>query len=374
MKFFKILVLSALVLSACGTSSVDTPSEEGGDSERLSSEYPVVYVSVFTHAEQKNSYTPDFTTDEDAFWEQRQLVVDFAQMLYEKGVAYNYQSDWNFLEAALKFDDGTEETNGKNFLQYLSEDLGVDVDPHNHTGQSEYNYADVAYLISELGVEPTGVVGGYLVLPVEDSALESLWEPVEGAVYDFTWTPEILWGGGTEGHVNDESLQVSGVWRPQDAEHWTTHDPEAPLAVVGNYADGWDGLDTLLDKQEDGTLEQGKMYTISIDAHQKLLSEDFIEEFAEQIDHYQEYANEGRLVWSSITDTYETWVVQYDETPSQYFYLGEDTWDTASKEDSSAFGSGSGSGLEGKKSGGETCGNGVCENFERKQNVCPEDC
>ncbi len=369
MTTLKLLLLSSLLFSACGTAT--QPVEESvSEQDRLSSQYPVVYVSIFTHAEQKNSYTPDFTTDEDAFWEQRQLVVDFAQMLYEKGVAYDYQSDWNFLEAALKFDHGTEETHGKNFLQYLSEDLGVSVDPHNHTGQSEYNYADVAYLIEQLGVEPTGVVGGYLVLPLENSVLETLWKPVEGNVYDYTWTPEILWGGGTEGHVNDESLEISGLWRPQDAEHWTTHDPDAPLAVVGNYVNGWNNLDELLAAQEDGTLEQGKMYTISIDAHQKLLSQDFIAAFADQIDAYQKYADEGRIVWSSIPDTYETWVTQYEETPSQFFYLGEDTWDTASTEDSSAFESGFG----GKKGDAETCGNGVCELFERKQNVCPADC
>lgn len=369
MKLFKLLVLSSLILSACGTTPADGPSEDEATSERLSSEYPAIYVSVFTHAEQKNSYTPDFSEDEDAFWEQRQLVIDFAQMLYEKGVAYDYQSDWNFLEAALKYDNGTEETNGKNFLQYLSEDLNVSIDPHNHMGQSEYNYADVAYLISELGVEPSGVVGGYLVLPLESSVLEDLWEPVQGNVYDYTWTPEILWGGGTQGHIGDESLEVSGIWRPQDSAHWSTHDPDGPLAVVGNYVSDWTDLDTLLSKQADGTFKMGEMYTISIDAHQKKLSADFIAEFADQIDVYQDYANEGRLVWSSITETYETWVTQYDENPSQYFYLGEDTFAEASAEDSSSFKAGGGI-----KSGTETCGNGVCELFERKQNVCPEDC
>lgn len=339
MRFLSFLALFSLLFMGCSTgvpgdTEVEPMEEES--SERLSDQYPVIYVSVFTHAEQANGKeTPDFVADEDAFWEQRQLVVDFAQMLYEKGVTYDYQSDWNFLEAALKYDSGTEDTNGKNFLQYLGEDLNASIDPHNHTGQSEYNYADVAYLIEQLGVEPSGVVGGYIAAPVDQSVLEELWEPIEGAVYDYTWTPEILWGGGTGNHINDEALRVSGMWRPQDSENWSTHDPDAPLAVVGNYSSDWEGLDELLSAQDSGELEQGKMYTVSIDAHQKKLSEEFIEEFARQIDEHQAYADEGRLVWSTIPAVYETWVDRYDESPSQYFELGSDQWGSGTDESTS---------------------------------------
>lgn len=366
MHFFSFFLLFTLVLASCGD-SVEVPVS----TEPILPENPMIYVSVFTHAEQENgAETPDFVEDEEAFWEQRALVIEFAEMLHEKGVGYDYQSDWTFLEAALKYDEGTEETNGKNFLRYLAEDLDVSIDPHNHTGQSAYNYADVAYLIEALGVEPTGVVGGFLALPVESSMVETLWEPVEGNVYDYTWQAEILWGGGTEGHVGDDALRISGVWRPSGADTFTAHDPEAPLAVVGNYVSTWENLDVLLDAQKEGLLEDGKMYTISIDAHQKNLSEEFIQEFAEQIDAHKAYVDEGRLVWATIPEVYQAWTVLYDEMPSQYFYLGEDTWEEARLEDrsSGSFGGRSGGGRESQ------CGNGVCEFNERRLNTCSLDC
>lgn len=367
MRFRTSFLLLALLVSSCSSSPLDE-----APLTQETPEDPMIYVSVFTHAEQENdAETPDFVEDEAAFWEQRALVIEFAEMLYEKGVRYDYQSDWNFLEAALKYDEGTEETNGKNFLRYLAEDLDVSIDPHNHSGQSKYNYADVAYLIDALGVEPSGVVGGFLVLPVENSMIETLWTPLKGNVYDYTWQAEILWGGGTEGHVGDDALRISGVWRPAGADAFTTHDPEAPLAVVGNYVSTWEDLDNLLAAQEDGTLENGKMYTISIDAHQKNLSEEFIQEFAEQIDAHQSSAEEGHLVWATIPEAYEAWTTLYEESPSQYFYLGEDTWEEARLEDrsSGSFGGRSGGGME-----ESLCGNGVCEFNERRLNTCSLDC
>ncbi len=341
-KFFSWIVLASFLLSACSTATDDV--------SRLAADYPVIYVSVFTHAEQTNSYTPDFSKDEDAFWEQRQQVVDLAQMLYEKGVGYDYQSDWNFLLAATKFDQGTEETNGKNFLQYLYEDLGASIDPHNHSAQSEYNLADVAYLIEELGVEPSGVVGGFLASPSSDSQLENLWEPVQGGVYDYTWTPEILWGGGTVSHQGEEaSFWTSGIWRPQDNEHFSTNDDSAPVAVVGHYHSTWESLDLLLEKQAAGELENGHVYTISIDAHQKLLTPEFIQEFSDKIDSYQAYTDEGQIQWVTIPEVYNIWVEQ-GSVPTVLIYDGPDTVSS------------------------NTCGDGVCSLFERKKNLCSEDC
>ncbi len=326
-KLFTLGLSLSLLLSSCSApASPDTNSVGASDAtSRLSSEYPVIYVSVFTHAEQANDKeTPNFLEDEDAFWEQRALVVEFAEMLYEKGVSYDYQSDWNFLEAALKYDHGDESTNGKNFLKYLYEDLDVSVDPHNHTGQSKYNSADVAYLIDQLGVPPSGVVGGFIAAPASSSNLEDFWQPIEGALYDYTWTPEVLWGGGTFGHAGDEeSLWASGVWRPKDAENFGVHDDDAPIAVIGHYQSDWDGLDMLLEKQANGELEQGKMYTISIDAHQKKLNKEFIEEFAAEIDAHQQYADEGQIVWATLPEVYQIWQDLYDSQPTIFPYDGE---------------------------------------------------
>lgn len=361
-KLFSLSLVLSLFLGACG--AVEVPVEEAGGAsdERLSEQYPVIYVSVFTHVEQKNSYTPDFVADEDAFWEQRELVVEFANMLYEKGVGYDYQSDWNFLAAMLKYDEGTESTNGKNLLRYLYEDLGVSVDPHNHTDQSEYNSADVAYLIDALGVPPSGVAGGFIAAPASDSTMEDFWQPIEGNVYDYTWTPTVLWGGGTLGHQgNEEALWASGIWRPQDAEHFDVNDDSAPIAVIGHYQSDWEGLDMLLEKQASGELEMGKIYTISVDAHQKKMSEEFIQEFAAAIDSYQSYTDEGQIQWVTLAEVYEIWQDRYDSVANIFAYDGEGK---ASEETDSGL----------LKDESATCGDGTCSLFEKKMGTCTADC
>lgn len=316
--FFAILLLGA----GCAPSVPENEILVEAENLPIESSYdgPVIYVSIFTHAEEpKEGVTVNFSQDEEEFWTQRELVVDFATMLHEKGVAYNYQSDWNFLEAALKFDEGTEETNGKNFLQYLYEDLGFEIDPHSH-GSQFYNAADVAYLIKQLGVTPSGVMAGLIAAPANLSELEILWQPIEGSKYDNTWTAEILWGGGTGLHIDETSLWISGIWKPQDAEHYTTHDDNAPLATVGRYKSNWEGLQDLLVKQENGELEDGKIYTVSIDAHQKNFTPEFIEEFAALIDQHMPYTEEGRIQWVGITEVYNIWLEDYNAEPNQTFY------------------------------------------------------
>lgn len=322
----------------------------------------VIYVSVFTHVEQPNGKdTPDFLTDENAFWEQRNLVVAFAEMLYAKKIGYNYQPDWTFIEAAVQYDHGTENTNGKNFLQYIAEDLNVAVDPHNHTGQSRYNYADVAYVIKKLGVEPSGVVGGFLAAPASASILETFWTPIHGNVYDYTWTATLLWGGATSGHQDEESIWASGIWKPKNAEHFMEHDENAPLPVIGGYRTDWEGLDALLAKQTNGELEAGKIYTISINAHQKVLSNEYIEEFAEKIESYQSATEEGKIQWVTFQDAYKIWQENYSSIANILLYESDGTEILDTKN-------------ELKEKAVEECGDGVCSNLERKKGVCTIDC
>lgn len=45
----------------------------------------------------------------------------------------------------------TATTGGRNFLVVLRDDYGVAIDPHSHENGG-YNYADVAWLLDDLGV------------------------------------------------------------------------------------------------------------------------------------------------------------------------------------------------------------------------------
>jgi hypothetical protein len=339
-----------------------TPASSGTNSH-ANEAFPPIYVSIFSHNEEAySSGYPNFVDDEDAFWEQREGVVNFATMLAEEGVMYNYQSDWTFLLAMSIYDEGTASTNNKNLVRYLKEDLGFEVDPHAH--ETEYNYADVAYLIEQLGVEPSQTVGGALLLPPKDSKLEYLWEPLTGWKYpSYTWKAKVIMGGGTAKHQNEEALWISGIWKPQNDENTLVHDDDAPLPVIGTYgrrsSDG-DSLgthiDELLELQKEGVLIPGKMYTASLSLRQDEFTEEYIEDFKEMIEGYEEETAEGKIIWVGFDELYNIWITEYNAEPNQLHYL-----DFHSDEATTSTTEG-------------TCGNGTCELFERKMDICPEDC
>lgn len=321
--------------------------------------FPPIYVSIFTHNEEPNSgQYPNFVEDEDAFWEQRNGVVQFAQMLHEEGVSYNFQSDWTFLLAATLYDSGTPSTRGKNVLRYLKEDLGFEIDPHAH--ETKYSYADVAYLIEQLGVEPSFVVGGFIADPPEKSKLEYLSKPIQGRQYSsYTWQAEILMGAGTSLHLNEEALWVSGIWKPQNNEQFHVHDDAASLVVVGSYTSEWNGLYELLELQKQGVLEPGKIYTASLFANQKyFVNETYIEEFRQHIQDLADETAAGRIEWVGFGEVFQLWFDEYNAEPNQLFYT-----DVHAAESST-----------GTESSSDSCGDGICQSIEMRMGVCAEDC
>lgn len=165
-----------------------------------------VYISIIMHNEEPNGgYHPNFVAEPAVFAQHRAALLAFAEMLYAEGVMFNWQSDWNFLRAVQLYDNEPPSTNNKNIVRYLKEDLGFEVDPHAH--ETTYNYADVAALIELLGVTPSNTVGGMVVFPPVQSIVERLWLPITGWKFPgYTWQAEILWGGGTEDHQDEEPL------------------------------------------------------------------------------------------------------------------------------------------------------------------------
>ncbi len=112
-------------------------------------------------------------------------------MCVARGLPYNCQCEWNFLEGVLKWEVRpdtaipgiTTNTGNLNILAYLHQ-LGqtagvpIELDPHSHEGGG-YTYADVAHLLYQCGVTPAPVVGGHIL---DDATWVSLrFRPVERA-------------------------------------------------------------------------------------------------------------------------------------------------------------------------------------------------
>lgn len=306
---FFSLFTSPLVLSLKGTQA---------NAEELAP----IYVSIVTHNEESSSGRyPNFTNDESAFWEHREAVVAFADMLKEEGVSYNWQSAWTFLEAARDFDDGTTSTGGKNIVEYL-QDLGFSVNVHGHVGA--YSYADDAYLIDQLGDAPSGIMGGFVATPSEDAEVEDFWDTQTGDVYSYSWTPTALWGAASFGHRNDEDVEASGIWNPKNNAHFLTHDDSAPIPVIGGFTSDWEGLETLLALQDDGVLDPNVMHTAAIMVDQdELLTESEREDIRERIQSLADETAEGRIIWMGLEDVLETWESEYNSVPSIFMAAGE---------------------------------------------------
>lgn len=336
---------------------------------------PPIYITVVSHNEEPVSGRyPNFVEDEDAFWTHRNAVLDFATRLHERGVHYDWQSDWNFLQAVLKYDNGTAETKGKNMVRYLYEDLDVSIDAHAH--ESTYNYADVGYLIEQLGVPVNGVVGGFKLLPPGESKLEYLQQTIRGNIYkDYEWQPQILWGGASIGHQNDPV--VAGVWRPSSAEAYTTDGGDDRLPYVGGFTGNWDGVDYLLEQQQKGELQNRGMYVANIMINQDEITDyDFRNTFMNTLDTYLDYSREGALRWVTLVDVIRIWQDEYGSQPT--IYIGPTNL-KASNQNTPTQGVQKNSGIVSPTNGvsnfnRDKCGNGICEPVEGRLGSCSTDC
>lgn len=220
-----------------------------------------IYVAIGTH----NEDTPDFANDKNAYRSYRSSLLQFAQMMRTRNLPWNWQSDWSFLNAVIRYDiterdtEFLAQTEGLNVVQYLKQRLDVEIDPHSHEKMG-YNYADVAYLVTQTGVDPSPVVGGHIWDPAE--ATFQNWPKFIGGLRgtrypSYTWTPSLLMGAGTPNHRNDPV--ATGIWNPAASDQFFTHSPSGTLATWG----GWNGDETLVNAtvSELETLDRNSMWT-----------------------------------------------------------------------------------------------------------------
>lgn len=326
-----LFAVGLVVTIACFDSNLARAAGNSAVAAPLGGESPSIYVSIVSHNEEPPGY-PDFTTNETAFWVHREAVRVFAESLSAVGVEYNFQSEWNYLEATLTYDAaGTALTNWKPLPKYLVEDLLFEVDPHAH--ETSRTYADVASLDFDIVGSVSGVAGGFIAGPPDESIVDRLRDPVACSVYAGPeWQAEILWGAATPGHVDESALWISGIWRPRDDARFLEHDPCGSLVCVGGFTKTWEGLDTLLARRTAGLLDPNKMYTATIFLQQvELLMPGFIEDFVARIRALEPETTAGVIQWVGLSDAVTIWETSYDAVPTIYPYEGialEDTFYT----------------------------------------------
>lgn len=259
----------AALLAACGGGSNATQS--------VALTAPPIYTVIFTHIEDD---TPSGTLGtvqtrtNYLFWRER--LIQMARLTRRYDMTWVLQPDWKFLEAARLYEDSTimASTSGVNVLRFMRDNLGVIIDPHSHEG-SGYNYPDVAYLLEQLGVGGSTVIGGH----VWDPSLPQFahWErfrvPVAGEKYPSAlWRGELLMGSATPGHTNDPI--VSGMWRPKDPNNFFVDDPLGNISAVGAYKNDIAGITTLRGLYESGHVDATCMLTNTFHVYPSTISSD----------------------------------------------------------------------------------------------------
>lgn len=243
--------------------STSTPTPGGGTA---STPQPI-WVVLFTHIEDNTpSGTIPSAANRTAYLRLRDALIDMGELAQRSGVKWSLQPDWKFLEAAREYERGSvlaDRTGGLNVLQHLKNSLGVAIDPHSHENGG-YNYTDVAYLLDQLGVGGSTVIGGHIWDPSLPQFQE--WDrfrsSVSGQKYaSYSWRGDILMGAGTPNHVNDPT--ISGVWRPRSRSDFFTDDPAGNIASVGAYKSDVDGITTLYNLYGAGTRTSACMLTAS---------------------------------------------------------------------------------------------------------------
>lgn len=226
----------------------------------------VVHVVLFTHIEDQ---TPGgmlgTAMSRTSYLATRRAMIAMAERARTHALQWVLQPDWKILEAARIYEDAatTADTGGKNLFRYLRDELGVVIDPHSHESRG-YNYTDVAFLLEDLGVGGSTVIGGHVWDPLlrEFSEWDRFRTPLAGSTYpDARWRGDILIGAGTPLHVNDPV--VSGVWRPQDRDNFFVDDPGGNIVVVGAWHDDVPGVQALVDLYASGAVPPSVMLTAS---------------------------------------------------------------------------------------------------------------
>ncbi len=241
-------------LSWSGASPGPSPSPSTGSA---------VQVAIFTHNEDwHHPAYPNFATDKAGYQTFRSSLLEFAREMKSRQLSWNWQSDWNFLNAVILYEveqrDASllAQTDGKNIVAYLR-DQGVEIDPHSHENDG-YNYADVAYLITRTGVTPAPVVGGHIYDSTESGYQN--WPRfaagLKGSRYpDYTFQPRLLAAAGSGSHRRDPV--VTGMWRPASPTQFFTHSASGALASFGGWDGNFDRFEHLLRLHEGGALPAG---------------------------------------------------------------------------------------------------------------------
>jgi hypothetical protein len=287
---------------------------------------PKLLVAVFMHSEDPfHPATPDFIQDAISYRSYRAALLDFAARMDQAGLAWNFQPDWNFLNGIIEYEMTHPDvallaaTANKNILRYMHENLGVEIDPHSHENGG-YNYADVAYLISQIGVSPAPVVGGHIYSP-NDANYQNWPRFISGITCEHfscpAWRAELLMGSGSTDHQNDPV--VTGMWQPASEDAY--HTPgSSGIVAFGGWDNEITSVSALADQVQSGALDTTLLWTFSLNVnHSDVVQAGFLDNTMQpKIDQLVALKAASRIDVVTFVDALDRWRNDYGQRPSVY--------------------------------------------------------
>lgn len=308
-------VLFLLLVGCGGGRTADAPADASPAKKG------VVHVVLFTHIEDASpGGMLGSPQSRMSYLGLRAKLVDMAKRAKAHRLTWVLQPDWKYLEAARAYEDATvtADTAGKNLFRYLRDDLQVAIDPHSHENGG-YNYTDVAYLLAQLGVDGSTVIGGHIWDPSlpQFQAWDRFRAPVAGEHYPTArWRGDILIGAGTPNHVNDPL--VSGVWRPKDRNNYFVDDPSGNIVSTGAWHNGVSGVQELVALYATGKVPATTMLTASwnIRPSDLLMNIDGVE--TSTLVPIEKMRDAGEIVVTDFTRLVALWRSEYGATGAFY--------------------------------------------------------
>ena len=206
----------------------------------------VLHLNLGSHNEINDpAYGVNYTTNYATIKAKAMAVADSVNA---NGAKWNMQVESNFIRACIQQDFASTTTT--DLMETMDNLAYVEVDPHNHLDTNNvmnpnynpYNYADLNHLLDSCGLSTRTNVGGFIYQSSEWDNADGNWTTyktgLQGRTFPWvSWTPVMLWGGGTKSHISDP-LPV-GVWHPGGATSGTfMTNNSSELLDMGNGC-GW---------------------------------------------------------------------------------------------------------------------------------------
>ncbi len=265
-----------------------------------------------------------------------EAVTNYTAVL---GVVQAHNARWNmqtcsrFVVAALLHQDAHTEPD--DIFETLWNSGVVQIDPRNKTisGFPPYDLADVAVLIDSCGAEASHIMGGFLHFPYAMEDWTDYQLPAPGNVLGQPWDIDILWGGGSPGHINDAN--DFGVWKPQggtDSVSFYTHAPGNHLWMVGNgcalvltdttpVIDVYNEIAFQVQAISNGVWPSDRFYCESVMMNTRNMGTTLTNKLDSLLDMLDPLVASGDIVWETIGDkfdAFEDWSAQNNIPYSQW--------------------------------------------------------